>query len=79
MDLEDRLLGEVADDEVSVLAGRRIAARFRELEVEITDDTPEGLLDAVLERLREAGAGAPGPDPEVRARRRSARHAASGG
>jgi CHAD domain-containing protein len=63
-DLEDRLLGEVVDDEVSVLSGRRIAARFRELEVEITDDTPDGLLDEVLERLRTAGAGTPDPTPK---------------
>ena len=42
LDLEDRLLAEVVDDEVSVLSGRRIAARFRELEVEISDDTPTG-------------------------------------
>ena len=64
LDLEDRLLGEVVDDEVSVLSGRRIAARFRELEVEITDDTPDGLLDEVIERLRAAGAGAPDPTPK---------------
>ncbi len=64
LDLEDRLLGEVVDDEVSVLSGRRIAARFRELEVEITDDTPDGLLDEVLQRLRAAGAGAPDPTPK---------------
>ena len=47
-----------------MLSGRRIAARFRELEVEITDDTPDGLLDEVLERLRAAGAGAPDPTPK---------------
>ncbi len=64
LDLDDRLLGEVVDDEVSVLSGRRIAARFRELEVEITGDTPDGLLDEVLERLRAAGAGAPDPTPK---------------
>jgi CHAD domain-containing protein len=64
LDLDDRLLGEVVDDEVSVLSGRRIAARFRELEMEITDDTPDGLLDQVLERLRTAGAGAPDPTPK---------------
>jgi CHAD domain-containing protein len=64
LDLEDRLLAEVVDDEVSVLSGRRIAARFRELEVEITDDTPDGLLDEVLERLRAAGAGRPDPTPK---------------
>ncbi len=64
LDLEDRLLAEVVDDEVSVLSGRRIAARFRELEVEITNETPDGMLDEVLERLRAAGAGAPDPTPK---------------
>lgn len=61
LDLDDRRLGDVVDDEVSVLSGRRISARFRELEVEITDDTPDGLLEEVLGRLRAAGAGAPDP------------------
>lgn len=47
-------LGEVVDDEVSVLAGRRIAARFREVEVETGD---EELATAAIARLRAAGAG----------------------
>ena len=64
LDLDDRRLGDVVDDEVSVLSGRRIAARFRELEVEITDDTPEGLLLEVVRRLRVAGAGEPDPTPK---------------
>jgi CHAD domain-containing protein len=46
--------GEVVDDEVSVLDGRRIAARFRELEVETAD---EALGEAAVARLRAAGAG----------------------
>jgi CHAD domain-containing protein len=63
-DPEGRLLADIVDDEVSVLDGRRIAARFRELEVEIGDDTPPGLLDAVVDRLRAAGAGVPDPTPK---------------
>lgn len=63
-DLEDRQLVEITDDEVSVLAGRRIAARFRELEVEVGEATPPGLLDEVLARLRAAGAGEPDPTPK---------------
>jgi CHAD domain-containing protein len=47
-------LGEVVDDEVSVLAGRRIASRFREVEVETHD---EDLSAAAIARLRAAGAG----------------------
>lgn len=63
-DAEGHLLADVVDDEVSVLEGRRIAARFRELEVEIGDDTPPGLLDAVVAVFRQAGAGAPDPTPK---------------
>jgi CHAD domain-containing protein len=63
-DLEDRQIVEVTDDEVSVLAGRRIAARFRELEVEVGDATPPGLLEEILARLRAAGAGDPDPTPK---------------
>ena len=64
LDMDDHRLADVVDDEVSVLSGRRIAARFRELEVEITDDTPEELLHEVLRRLRAAGAGEPDPTPK---------------
>ena len=64
LDFDDRRLGDVVDDEVSVPSGRRIAARFRELEVEITDDTPDGLLDELVRRLSEAGAGPPDPTPK---------------
>src|SRR6185312_2797883 len=46
--------GEVVDDEVAVLDGRRIAARFREVEVETHDDA---LAGAAIARLRAAGAG----------------------
>ena len=61
---EGTLLADIVDDEVSVLDGRRLAARFRELEVEITDETPDGMLDALVERLRAAGAGPPDPTPK---------------
>ncbi len=51
-------LGELVDDVVSVLDGRRVAARFRELEVEAAPDAadPEGLLDRVGAVLTAAGA-----------------------
>jgi CHAD domain-containing protein len=58
-DPEARLLAEVVDDEVSVLEGRRVAARFREVEVELKPAAGEELLEAVVARLRGAGAGAP--------------------
>ena len=49
--------GEVVDDEVSVLDGARVAARFREVEVELAAGSGDCLLDAALERLHDAGAG----------------------
>jgi len=53
-DTQGRLLADVVDDTVSVLDGRRTAARLRELEVETTPSTPPGLLEAVIARLRVA-------------------------
>ncbi len=58
-------LAEVDDDEVSVLDGRRVGARFREIEVEIFDEGASDLLRAVVERLRAAGAGDADPVPKV--------------
>jgi CHAD domain-containing protein len=60
-DAEARVLAEVVDDEVSVLEGRRVAARFREVEVELKGDAGEDLLEAVVARLRGAGAGVADP------------------
>jgi len=64
-DEEGQLLAEVVSDEVTVLDGRRVAARFREVEVEVDRRAPSGLLPTVLHRLRVAGAGAPDPTPKV--------------
>ena len=61
---EGRAAGEVVDDEVSVLNGRRVASRFREIEIELAPDAPDELLEAVLERLRAAGAGEPSFTPK---------------
>ena len=44
------------DDEVSILRGGRVAARFRELEVELLQDAPDRLLTVLAERLQDAGA-----------------------
>ena len=63
-------LAEVVDDEVSVRDGRRVAARFREIEVEVpATEGPDGadgkaVLDPIVSRLRQAGAGAPDPTPK---------------
>jgi len=55
-------LAEVVDDEVSVRDGRRVAARFREIEVEVPDG--QTVLEPLVTRLRGAGAGAPDPTPK---------------
>ncbi len=55
--VDDRRVAEVVDDEVSVYHGRRLASRFREVEVEIEPEAPPGLLAAVIGRLRASGAG----------------------
>ena len=56
-----RRLAEVVDDEVSVRDGRRVATRFREIEVEVPDGAP---IEVLVNRLRTAGAGAPDPTPK---------------
>ena len=60
---------EVADDRVSVRAGDSTVTTFREVEVELFD-ADEALIDAVMRRLRDAGAGEPDSTPKyVRALR----------
>lgn len=59
-------LAEIDDDEVSVRHGRRVAERFREIEVEVSPHRHAGeLLAAVCERLVSAGAVATPPVPKV--------------
>jgi CHAD domain-containing protein len=59
-------VAEVVDDEVSVRDGRRVAARFREIEVEVTQQQngANGIVDPLVMRLRGAGAGAADPTPK---------------
>jgi CHAD domain-containing protein len=58
-------VAEVVDDEVSVRDGRRVAARFREIEVEVApSDATETVVAPLITRLRGAGAGAPDPTPK---------------
>jgi CHAD domain-containing protein len=65
LSIDGHSVAEIADDEVSVYHGKRLASRFREVEVEVEDGAPDGLLDAVVARLRGAGAGAPDKTPKV--------------
>src|SRR5260370_20704388 len=53
---EGMVLAEVDDDDVSVIQGLRVQSRFREVEVELKDQSAERLLDPILARLRGAGA-----------------------
>ncbi len=62
---------EIVDDEVSVLHGEQVAVSsreavsFREVEVELGPRADPELLDAVVARLRAAGAGPADPTPKV--------------
>ncbi|HEY2428498.1 MAG TPA: CYTH and CHAD domain-containing protein, partial [Acidimicrobiales bacterium] len=58
-------LAEIDDDEVSVLVGRRLASRFREVEVELASGADPSVLSAVVKCLRQAGAGRPDPTPKA--------------
>jgi CHAD domain-containing protein len=60
-------LATIVDDEVSILQGRRVAARFRELEVATSADRGErgsALLDPLLASLQAAGAGVSDGTPQ---------------
>lgn len=60
---DDGPAAEVAIDEVSVVEGRRVVSRFRELEVEdLRGDLP---LPELAEQLRDAGATGAEPIPKV--------------
>ena len=55
---DGQLIAGVVDDAVSVQNGTHAKSGFRELEVEIGEEVTPSLLDALVERLRQAGAGA---------------------
>ncbi len=48
-------VAEVVDDEVSVLDGRRVAGRFREVEVELAPDADDDVLRSIVARLDSGG------------------------
>jgi CHAD domain-containing protein len=54
----------VLSDEVSVLDGRRVAIRYRELVLDAGHDADTALVHGVIARLRAAGAGGPDRVPE---------------
>src|SRR5213080_1650378 len=65
VDASGARVAEVVDDEVSVRDGRRVAARFREIEVEVAGEANgEAIIAPLVARLRGAGAGAPDLTPK---------------
>jgi CHAD domain-containing protein len=65
VDGEGAKVAEIVDDEVSVLDEDRVAARFREIEVEANAPASAELLRSVVARLQEAGAGEVDPTPKL--------------
>jgi CHAD domain-containing protein len=65
---DGRTLATLVDDEVSVLDGRHVAARFREVELEAADELSNVDLEAIAAPLRRAGAAdADGTPKHIRA------------
>lgn len=60
-----RELAELADDDVTVLQGDEVTARFREVEVELDEHGDDELLHTVSAALVAAGAGEPDPTSKV--------------
>ncbi len=58
-------IGEVVDDDVTVLGADAPVRAFRELEFELVDDAPEAQAASIVARLRAAGAGPPDPTPKI--------------
>jgi len=58
-------LAEVVVDDVSVRHEGQAGCRFREVELELAASAPRRLMEAVVERLAEAGGGRPDPKPKV--------------
>jgi CHAD domain-containing protein len=58
-------IGEAVDDEVSLLEGMHLAARFRELEIEFDESASPAVVAALVAGLRAAGAGPPDPVPKI--------------
>jgi CHAD domain-containing protein len=50
-------LGEIDDDDVTVTVTQQSRRRFREVEVEMREDVDPQLVEALVDRLRDAGAG----------------------
>ena len=56
LDEADKLVAVIDDDDVCGLRGGRVAARFRELEIELAPETPAKVLRTLAKALQGAGA-----------------------
>jgi CHAD domain-containing protein len=65
VDADGQQLVEIDDDEVSVIDDGHVAARFREVEVELAEHGSADLMHLVSDALVAAGAGAPDPTSKV--------------
>ena len=64
-DADGAEVAEIDDDEVSVIDGVRLAARFREIELELAEGTDDQIAAALTRKLQAAGAGRPDPVPKI--------------
>ena len=65
VDADGTELLEIDDDEVSVIDDGHVAARFREVEVELAEPAAADLMQTVSDALVAAGAGAPDPTSKI--------------
>jgi len=65
VDADGHDLAEIDDDEVQVIDDGEVAARFREIEVELLEHGGTELLQLVGDALVGAGAGAPDPTSKI--------------
>lgn len=63
--VEGTPIGEVLDDDVTVVDGDAPVRAFRELEFEFSDGAPPAQAEAIVARLRAAGAGPPDSTPKI--------------
>ena len=64
-DADGTVIAQVVDDEVSVFEGRRIATRFREVEIEVAENASARFVKRLRSMLEEAGAGPVEETPKV--------------
>jgi CHAD domain-containing protein len=63
-DVDGRPVAILTDDECRVLEGR-VRAVFREVELEVAEDAPDDVVDAIAAQLRASGASDADPSPKV--------------